>query len=124
MYDSGKHTVEKIAETFNVGRTALYRQLHAYGDDGACVLVVYRNTRARKVARTPIAATAKPAPARRSSSTPTASGSPSPRPAGGDSRQSSTSSTESSPASAPSKRIYPNGAPRTAATPTSQSLNR
>jgi hypothetical protein len=49
MYDSGKHTVEEIAETFNVGRTTLYRQLHAYGDGGACVLVVYRNTRTRKL---------------------------------------------------------------------------
>nr|WP_279493572.1 helix-turn-helix domain-containing protein [Actinocrispum wychmicini] len=46
MYDSGKHTVEEIAETFHVGRTTLYRQLHAYGAGGACALVVYRNTRA------------------------------------------------------------------------------
>jgi DNA invertase Pin-like site-specific DNA recombinase len=49
MYDSGKHTVEQIAETFNVGRTTLYRALHAYGDGADCVLVVYRNTRTRKI---------------------------------------------------------------------------
>jgi hypothetical protein len=49
MYDSGKHTVEEIAETFNVGRTALYRQLHSYGDGRACAPVIYRNTRTRKL---------------------------------------------------------------------------
>jgi DNA invertase Pin-like site-specific DNA recombinase len=49
MYDSGKYTVEEIAETFHVGRTTLYRQLHSYGDGGACVLVIYRNTRTRKL---------------------------------------------------------------------------
>jgi hypothetical protein len=32
-----------------VGRTTLYRQLHAYKDGGDCALVVYRNTRTRKV---------------------------------------------------------------------------
>lgn len=49
MYDSGEHTVAEIAETFDVGRTTLYRQLHAYKDGGDCALVVYRNTRTRKV---------------------------------------------------------------------------
>lgn len=49
MYDSGEHTVEEIAETFKVGRTTLYNALHAYKDGGDCVLVVYRNTRTRKV---------------------------------------------------------------------------
>jgi hypothetical protein len=49
MYDSGNHTVTEIAETFKVGRTTLYRQLHAYGAGGDCALVVYRNTRTRKV---------------------------------------------------------------------------
>jgi DNA invertase Pin-like site-specific DNA recombinase len=49
MYDSGQHTVEQIAETFHVGRTTLYRQLHAYGDGSDCALVVYRNTRTRKI---------------------------------------------------------------------------
>ncbi|MGO4203641.1 recombinase family protein [Rhodococcus sp. TAF43] len=45
MYDSGKHTVDEIAAAFRVGRATLYRQLHAYGVGGDCVLVVYRNTR-------------------------------------------------------------------------------
>lgn len=49
MYDSGNHTVEEIAQTFGVGRTTLYRQLHAYNHGGDCVLVVYRNTRTAKV---------------------------------------------------------------------------
>jgi DNA invertase Pin-like site-specific DNA recombinase len=49
MYDSGEHTVDEIAETFNVGRATLYRQLNAYKDGGDCALVVYRNTRTRKV---------------------------------------------------------------------------
>ncbi|WJJ14651.1 recombinase family protein (plasmid) [Prescottella equi] len=42
MYDSGKHTVDEIAAAFKVGRATLYRQLHAYGAGGDCVLVVYR----------------------------------------------------------------------------------
>ncbi|MDN5930998.1 MAG: recombinase family protein, partial [Pseudonocardia sp.] len=49
MYDSGRHTVEEIAETFHVGRTTLYRALHAYNDGGDCALVVYRNSRRPKV---------------------------------------------------------------------------
>ncbi|MEV6902836.1 helix-turn-helix domain-containing protein [Amycolatopsis sp. NPDC051372] len=49
MYDAGEHTVAEIAETFRVGRTTLYRQLHAYKDGGDCALVVYRNTRTRKI---------------------------------------------------------------------------
>ncbi|MEV6904298.1 recombinase family protein [Amycolatopsis sp. NPDC051372] len=49
MYDAGEHTVAEIAETFRVGRTTLYRKLHAYQDGGDCVLVVYRNTRTRKI---------------------------------------------------------------------------
>ncbi|MEV0070941.1 recombinase family protein [Amycolatopsis sp. NPDC050768] len=49
MYDTGEHTVAEIAETFRVGRTTLYRQLHAYNDGGDCALVVYRNTRTRKI---------------------------------------------------------------------------
>lgn len=49
MYDSGQHTVEEIAETFRVGRTTLYRALHTYGTGGDCALVIYRNTRTRKV---------------------------------------------------------------------------
>ena len=49
MYDSGEHTVDEIAETFGVHRATLYRQLHAYHDGGDCALVVYRNTRTRKV---------------------------------------------------------------------------
>lgn len=49
MYDTGEHTVDEIAATFRVGRATLYRQLHAYKDGGDCALVVYRNTRRRKV---------------------------------------------------------------------------
>jgi len=49
MYDSGEHTVEQIAEAFKVGRTTLYRQLHAYGTGADCALVVYRNTGTRKI---------------------------------------------------------------------------
>lgn len=52
MYDSGRHTVEEIAETFRVGRTTLYRALHAYGSGGDCALVVYRNTHRAKVDHT------------------------------------------------------------------------
>ncbi|MFC0438034.1 recombinase family protein [Kutzneria buriramensis] len=49
MVDSREHTMAEIAETFHVGRATLYRQLNAYNDGGDCVLVVYRNTRTRKV---------------------------------------------------------------------------
>lgn len=49
MYDDGHHTVAEIAEIFRVGRATLYRQLHAYNSGEDCVLVVYRNTRTRKV---------------------------------------------------------------------------
>src|SRR5207245_1726625 len=45
MYDSGEHTVEEIAATFNVGRTTMYRQLNAYGTGADCALIVYRNTK-------------------------------------------------------------------------------
>jgi hypothetical protein len=49
MYDSGEHTVEEIAEMFRVGRATLYRHLSAHRDGGDCALVVYRNTRTRKL---------------------------------------------------------------------------
>lgn len=49
MYDSGEHTVTQIAATFRVGRAILYRHLCAHRDGDECVLVVYRNTRTRKV---------------------------------------------------------------------------
>ncbi|WP_137726472.1 recombinase family protein [Prescottella subtropica] len=49
MYDSGRYTVDQIAAAFTVGRATLYRQLHAYNTGGDCVLVVYRNTRSRKI---------------------------------------------------------------------------
>ncbi len=49
MYDTGRHTVEEIAETFHVGRTTLYRALHAYNDGGDCALIVYRNSRRAKI---------------------------------------------------------------------------
>ncbi len=49
MYDSGKYTVAEIAETLSVGRSTLYRQLGTYKDGADCALVVYRNTRTRKV---------------------------------------------------------------------------
>jgi DNA invertase Pin-like site-specific DNA recombinase len=49
MYDSGEHTVAEIAETFKVGRATLYRKLNAYKDGGGCVLIIYRNTRTRKI---------------------------------------------------------------------------
>lgn len=45
MYDSGRHTVDQIADTFRVGRSTLYRALHTYGDGRDCALVIYRNTR-------------------------------------------------------------------------------
>ena len=49
MYDAGQHTVEEIAATFGVARGTLYRHLAAYRDGRDCVLVVYRNTRAKKI---------------------------------------------------------------------------
>lgn len=49
MYDTGGHTVDEIAETFRVGRTTLYRALHAYGAGGDCAMIVYRSSRKRKV---------------------------------------------------------------------------
>jgi DNA invertase Pin-like site-specific DNA recombinase len=45
MYDSGEHTVEEIAATFNVARTTMYRQLNAYGTGADCALIVYRNSK-------------------------------------------------------------------------------
>lgn len=47
MYDTGEHTVEEIAATFNVGRTTMYRQLNAYGTGADCALIVYRNTKSK-----------------------------------------------------------------------------
>ncbi|MBN9801293.1 MAG: recombinase family protein [Actinomycetota bacterium] len=47
MYDSGRHTVDQIADTFRVGRSTLYRALHAYGDGGDCALIIYRNGRSK-----------------------------------------------------------------------------
>jgi len=49
MYDSGKYTVDEIAETFRVSRSTMYKQLAAHQDGHDCALVVYRNTRTRKV---------------------------------------------------------------------------
>lgn len=49
MYDSGEHTVEEIAKIFRVDRSTLYRQRHAYADGRDRALLVYRNTRTRKV---------------------------------------------------------------------------
>ncbi|MFC0429906.1 recombinase family protein [Kutzneria buriramensis] len=49
LYDNDTHTVDEIAAMFRVGRSTLYRQLHAYADGQNCALVVYRNTRTRKV---------------------------------------------------------------------------
>ncbi|WP_307862808.1 helix-turn-helix domain-containing protein [Pseudonocardia parietis] len=45
MYDSGRHTVDQIAEIFRVGRSTLYRALHTYGDGRDCALIIYRNSR-------------------------------------------------------------------------------
>jgi hypothetical protein len=45
MYDSGEHTVEEIAATFNVARTTLHGQLNAYGTGADCALIVYRNSK-------------------------------------------------------------------------------
>jgi DNA invertase Pin-like site-specific DNA recombinase len=44
MYDQGDHTVEEIAETFNVSRPTMYRHLTAHQEGRNCVLVVYRGT--------------------------------------------------------------------------------
>lgn len=49
MYDTDTHTVDEIAAMFRVGRSTLYRQLHAYAEGRDCALVIYRNTRTRKV---------------------------------------------------------------------------
>jgi DNA invertase Pin-like site-specific DNA recombinase len=49
MYDAGEHTVEEIAEMFRVGRATLYWHLSSHRDGGDLALVVYRNTRTRKV---------------------------------------------------------------------------
>jgi len=49
MYDSGEHTGEQIAATFGVARGTLYRHLHAHSSGRDCVLIVYRNTRTRKL---------------------------------------------------------------------------
>jgi DNA invertase Pin-like site-specific DNA recombinase len=49
MYDEDELTVEEIAEAFRVGRSTLYENLAAYKDGGACVLIVYRNTRPGKI---------------------------------------------------------------------------
>jgi DNA invertase Pin-like site-specific DNA recombinase len=49
MYDSGQHTAEEIATTFGVARGTLYRHLTAHKDGRDCVLVIYRNTRGKKV---------------------------------------------------------------------------
>ncbi|WP_326640061.1 recombinase family protein [Streptosporangium sp. NBC_01755] len=47
MYDSGQHTVEEIAQTFNVSRPTLYRHLTAHHEGRPCALVVYRNAKAK-----------------------------------------------------------------------------
>ncbi|MGH3843498.1 MAG: recombinase family protein [Pseudonocardiaceae bacterium] len=49
MYDTGEHTVAQIAATFRVGRATLYRHFSAHRGGGDCMLVVYRNTRTRKI---------------------------------------------------------------------------
>jgi DNA invertase Pin-like site-specific DNA recombinase len=43
MYDSGEHTVEEIADTFNVSRPTMYRHLTAHHEGRNCALIVYRN---------------------------------------------------------------------------------
>lgn len=45
MYDTGQHTVDQIADTFRVGRSTLYRALHAHSEGRDCALIIYRNTR-------------------------------------------------------------------------------
>lgn len=47
MYDSGRHTTEEIADTFGVARGTLYRHLAAHKNGRDCVLVVYRNSKAK-----------------------------------------------------------------------------
>jgi hypothetical protein len=49
LYDNDTHTVDELAAMFRVGRSTLYRQLHAYADGRDCALMIYRNTRTRKV---------------------------------------------------------------------------
>lgn len=49
MYDSGQHTADEIADTFHVARSTLYKQLAARHDGRDCALVLYRNTRTRKI---------------------------------------------------------------------------
>ncbi len=51
MYDSGDHTVEEVAATFNVGRSTMNRYLSLHKDGRDCVFVVYRNSRPGKVDR-------------------------------------------------------------------------
>jgi DNA invertase Pin-like site-specific DNA recombinase len=45
MYDEDKLTVDQIAETLEVARSTLYRELGAYKGD--CALVVYRSSKAK-----------------------------------------------------------------------------
>ena len=47
MYDSGERTVEEIAATFNVSRPTMCRHLTTQHEGRDCVLVVYRNTKAK-----------------------------------------------------------------------------
>ena len=47
MYDTGAHTVEQIAQTFRVSRPTMYRHLSAHHDGRDCVLVIYRNPKAK-----------------------------------------------------------------------------
>jgi hypothetical protein len=47
MYDTGEHTVEEIAQTFRVSRPTMYRHLSAHHDGRDCVLVIYRNPKAK-----------------------------------------------------------------------------
>jgi transposase len=49
MYDSQEHTVEEIAQTFHVSRPTMYRHLTAANQGKDFVLIVYRNTRRKKV---------------------------------------------------------------------------
>lgn len=39
----------EIAETFGVAKSTLYRAMGAYQDQRDCALIVYRNTRTRKI---------------------------------------------------------------------------
>jgi hypothetical protein len=54
--------VDEIAAMFRVGRSTLYRQLHAYAEGRDCALVIYRNTRTRKVDPDTNRRSARPAP--------------------------------------------------------------